>query len=369
MSEFGPKVLVMGAGASQNIFGEHLTNPALVAEEQARPLVTFYDPNPNVVIKEKLPNLNAAVRRGEVRLVHDMPDDEYEVAIIATASNHHAAATQAVLERHHKTPLFVLEKPLAASPEELAWFRNIEAWVQPTSITNEPFLVSFGVRALMGYAEEQEQAGNRLTEIRAWSSKRRLKNNPHGELGPFGVELPHTHGGASLIAGNPHGLGPEAIDENIYFADIDGIAGNDGNYMRFLSEGRTIHVAQGLGQFAMDGYGRMERTETPTPHRSVSLRFNDGQYLELDMEPAFPRSLSQPGYSVLHHYDARGEVISGVAIADDPRQDLARYILQRVRDPSMPNVEHVSMHDSLARSERLLALRRNTEVRRGVSLG
>lgn len=367
MSQRSNEVLIMGARASQGMYGELLADPRIADEEHPLPSLTFYDPDSTIRIWDHLPNLNVGLREGRVRLVHEMPDEQVDAAVIATASGFHAEATQAVLDTQNRLPLFVLEKPLAASWHELDWFRQLEAAVQPASVTNEPYLFSRGVQELMRYGAKQEAEGNALLEIRAWSSKARRKVNPHGELGPYGVEVPHLHGGASLVAGTA--LDSTNVQENIYLPNIDGIPGNDGISMRFLAGERVVYVAQGLGKFAMNGYGEMGQNDTPPRTRRMSLRFENGQYVELDIDPAFPSSASDVvGHGVLRSYSATGDLVAERKISDNPRRDLARYVLRRINDPLLANMPHVSMSDSLGRSQILLDLRAGAEEVRGLSL-
>ncbi|HEU5121747.1 MAG TPA: hypothetical protein VFT59_02785 [Candidatus Saccharimonadales bacterium] len=374
MRERSPNILIMGAGASQGIFGEHFVTPEITEAEGVNPRITFYDPNPASKIKENLPYLMAAAKRDDVRITHTMPYDEFDVAVIASASGHHAEAVEATLETQDAPPLFILEKPLAASWQELDHFHRLEPWVQPTSITNEPFYFSRGMNVLLDLATQQEDNHNKVTEIRVWSSKKRRlsKDNPprpHGMLGPFGVELPHLHGGASLLAGETLGLQSDAVTENVYFSDVNAEPYNDGNRLRFRSGEKTVYVAQGLGSFAMDGYGNMQPNDNPPHIKRASVRFEDGQYVELDLNTAFPPAhTGKHGFSTLWQFDAHGNLVGEHHIQDDPRRELAHYVLRCVRDTVSPSIPHVSMSESLQRSEALLRLREGAVTQRNITL-
>lgn len=375
MSEYSPNVLIMGAGASQGMFGERFFDPEIEAIEGIRPQVTLYDPNPNVTIKNNLPYLNRAIETGEARLTHTMPEDQFDVAVIAAASEHHAEATEMVLASHGDTPpFFVLEKPLAATQQEYRRLYEVAPLLQSRSVTHEPYLYSEGIRELQYNAGLQKhERGNQITEIRAWASKRRPLERqparPHGELGPFGVELPHLLGGASLLADELLGSQPDGIASNTYYANIDNMPDNDATYLCFNSRGRDVHVSQGLGAFAMDGYGHMVRMDAPPPTKRVSLRLEDGHYFELDLSTAFPPAHSPDhGYSTLWHFLPDGTLFEETSIPDDPRRMLARHTLRSVRYNTSPLLPNATMSDSLERSRVLLQLREATDVRQGLVL-
>jgi predicted dehydrogenase len=362
----------MGAGASQGIFGERFLDPEIEAIEGVRPHVTLYDPNPDVVIKDHLPNLNRAIETGQAQLTHAMPEDHFDVAVIATASENHAEATEMVLSSHGDTPpLFVLEKPLAATWQDWRRLYEVAPILQPRSVTNEPYFYSEGIRALQYDAGiEKRGHNNQITEIRTWASKRhpleRQPVRPHGELGPFGVELPHLLGGASLLADELLGSQPDSIVSNTYYADIDDMPNNDATYLCFNSEGKDVHISQGLGAFAMDGYGHMTRMDAPPVTKRVSLRFENDHYLELDLSTAFPPAHSPDhGYSTLWHFLPDGTLFEEMSIPDDPRRTLARHILRSVQYNTSPMLPNVTMSDSLERSRILLQLREDTEIWRG----
>src|SRR6266568_2686118 len=361
------QVFIAGARASQPLFGELFTDPSVVGDEESLPDVTFYDIDPAVALREDLPHLDAARREGRVRLVNEMPEGPFDIAVIATASANHASATQAIIDGQTLPQFFIQEKPLAATPEELEWFQRLVPHLPPNSITNEPYLFSQSVRYLSKYICLQKEMGNSLSELCAWSSKLRSKRNPHGSLGIFGIELPHTHGVASLLAGEVLGSGNAELEENTYFADVDGEPGNDGNYLRFRSNETTIHIAQGLGRFTMDSYGVMRRHEMPPKTRSISAIFADGRHVTLDMEPAFAPTSTEDRYGLLQYHDTHDTLFREVRVPDDPRRHLVRYAWQQVHGYLNTPLPHVSLQDSLARSEALLQLRASAEVRKNVS--
>ncbi|HSX08352.1 MAG TPA: hypothetical protein VLG11_05655 [Candidatus Saccharimonadales bacterium] len=365
MTNHNPNVLIAGAGASQAIFGNRFTNPD-VMPLGVQPDVTFYDPNPAVKLRDDMPYLRAGMMDGRVKLVHTLPDETFDIAVVATASDRHAAATKAILDHHSEPPFFIFEKPVAATREDLAWFQGIEPQVQSRSLVNEPYFFLESLRNLVSKARNQTEAESPLTEVCVWSSKKRAKANPHGELGIYAIELPHTHGAASWIADEVLDL--SNVQENVYFADVQGVKDNDGNYMRFEVDGVAYHVAQGLGAFVMDRYGSMLAHQDPPRTRRVAMGFADGSSTVLDVDPAFPFTQSQrPPEVALYHYDIPdGEPATSV-IADDPRSDLVRHAVERVLNLAEP-APGVSLGESLARNQALLDLRASAEIRRGVAI-
>lgn len=354
-------ILIAGAGASQGLFGNRLTDPALVPAG-LEPHLTFYDPDSEVTLHDNLPHLQAGAREGRVDLVHTLPDEQFDAVIIATASEYHADAAMAILDRQEKTPLFVLEKPVAASYEDLARFREVEARLQPHSIINEPYFVMRSVRNLVEQARSR-RPDNPLTEACVWSSKARRTARPHGQLGIYAIELPHLHGAASWIAGQTLSL--DTLQENVYYADVQGIEHNDGNYMRFEAGSTIVHIAQGLGKFTMDQYGKMLAHPTPPRTRKICLRFADGSRSLLDIEPAFPSATSGSHARAMTYHSKNGSVRT-VATVEDPRKEMIRHILHRIQDPSLPNIPGISLSEALERNQALLDLKSSANVQRGL---
>jgi hypothetical protein len=353
------RILIVGARAGQALHGETFSHPK--SNDGDLPFITFYDKDPGISLRQDLPYLNEARRRGKVRLVHTMPREPFDAAVISTGSAYHSVATEDVLRAHKQPPLFMIEKPLAATPEELAHFKRLAQYIPPESFTNEPYLISRTTAMFRNYLHQQQAAGNPPTDVFAWLSKRRKLQLPHGVLGTFGVELPHIHGVAAHIAGVA--LGPENVEENTYFSDVDKIPGNDGNYLRFRVGGVALHVAQGLGAFTMNQYGRMKRNPSPPLVRKMAARFQDHTVVA-DLESVFTTTKSPDGYGVIEHFNQEGKPVEGSKskIEDDPRHYLAKYVLERIRNPSLPLLRNVTLEDSLARSEALLALRSQVTI-------
>ncbi len=285
------RILIVGARASQSKHGEHLTDPEVAGGREHIPSITFYDINPNVPFRTDLPNLSSALHQGKVELVNTMPEGRFDAVAIATGSGQHASATYDILNAYTQQgmdlPVLSLEKPLAATPEEFAWFKSHEYYLPSNSFMNEPYLISKSFEHFLTHIHEQAHDNNPLMELFAWTSKLRKLRNPHGVLDIFGIELPHTHGVSSVIMGEVLGSDSQKIEENVHYADVDSIPGNDGNYMRFRLGEVVVHIAQGLGKFTMDQYGRMMRHDNPPQTRRLAARFLNGAYTELDINSTF----------------------------------------------------------------------------------
>lgn len=361
------RILIVGARASQTVHGEVLLNPKVNGGDI--PSITFYDNDPSRELRNDLPHMNAARRKGKVALVNVMPKGMFDMAIIAPSSEYHSQVTEEVLRNHGSNPpLFVFEKPLAATEEAFSRFQRLQPYIPPQSLTNEPYLVSRTVGAFRDYIHNMTAQGTPPSDVFAWSSKRRKRQNPHGSLGIFGIELPHSHGAASYLAGRV--LDTDDVEENIYFADVDGITGNDGNYLRFRVGNTAVHVAQGLGAFSMDEYGGMVRNSSPPKVRRLGAQFSDHRIIA-DVETTFCTNDMQNQstlYGTLERYDSNGRELDKTPIEDNSRHILARYALMRVRQPTSPIFPQISFPSSLARSRALLNLRAQTTEMKGISL-
>jgi len=347
------KILVVGANAGQDMYGNTLLNDSLLPAS-VETHVTFYD-RKKVELKRYLPNLVEGVKQGRVVFVDTFPSEQhFDVVIIAVSSDQHVPALRETLDKLPALPhLFVLEKPLGVSPKDLQWYRSESKRLQSCTVVNEPYHFMKSVAELLRLARKP------LTEVNVWSSKKRGVVNEHGGLKVFAVEFPHLHGAASRFAGRV--LGVAECEENEYYRHVQGKTDNDGNFAKFKVGDVVYTVAQGLGAFVMDRHGKMQPHHAPPRTRKLRLDYVDRTAVELDVEPAFPRADSrQPGAGKLYFYDANGKLQRTQAVPDDPRRFFAKFIIRRALEPRTPILEGVGLRESLARNEALLRLRSET---------
>lgn len=349
------KILIVGANAGQDLYGNTLLDDSLLPAS-AETHVTFYD-RKKVELKRHLPHLVKGVAQERVVFVETFPAQQYfDVVIIAVSSDQHVAALREALDKLPTLPhLFVLEKPLGVSPKDLQWYRSESKRLQSCTVVNEPYHFMKSVAELLRLAKAKP-----LTEVNVWSSKKRGVVNEHGGLKVFAVEFPHLHGAASRFAGRV--LGVAECEKNEYYRHVQGKTDNDGNFAKFKVGGVVYTVAQGLGAFVMDRHGGMQVHNNPPRTRMLRLNYADGTYVELDVEPAFPRADSrQSGAGKLYFYDAHSKLQRTQAVPDDPRRFFAKFITRRALEPQKtPILEGVGLGESLARNGALLWLRSDT---------
>ncbi|HEX6258149.1 MAG TPA: hypothetical protein VFZ48_01570, partial [Candidatus Saccharimonadales bacterium] len=229
--------------------------------------------------------------------------------------------------------------------------------LQPRAVVNEPFLLMQSVSELLRLSKRQS-----VGEVNVWSSKRRRTAKDHGGLKIFGVEFPHLHGVASLLAGKI--LDVPDCHLNQYFRNVQGKSDNDANTVRFTVNRKLYTVSQGLGAFTMDRNGHMWLNENPQRVRRIRLSFTNGEYVELDIEPAFPgHGARSAGEGRLYFYGTDGVQRGVRGIPDDPRRFFARYMIRRAMEPGTPILPNVGLEEALARNDALLRLRADaTEI-------
>lgn len=345
------KILIIGANASQGIYGNSLLDESLLSAS-AETHVTFYDRR-KVELKREFTHLVKAMQQGRVAFVDTFPSKQYfDVVVVAVSSDQHVPALREALDELSVLPrLFVLEKPLGVSSKDLRWYQSVSGLLQPCTVVNEPYYFMKSVAELLRLAKDKP-----LSEVNVWSSKRRQVVSDHGGLQVFAIEFPHLHGVASQLAGRLLGLSECQVNE--YYRHVQGKPDNDGNFARFVAEGVAYTISQGLGAFIMGRHGDMRAHNDPPRTRKIRLNYADGTYVELDVEPAFPFPDSkQSAVAKLYFYDARDKLQRTKVVPDDPRRFFAEFIIRRALKPRTSILEGVGLRESLARNEVLVKLR------------
>ncbi|HSW81413.1 MAG TPA: hypothetical protein VLG40_03375 [Candidatus Saccharimonas sp.] len=350
MGEYQVKILIVGANASQGMYGQQLLDDSLLSAA-AETHVTFYDRKP-VALQRRFTNLVKGAEQKRVVFVDTFPSKQrFDVVIIAVSSEQHVPALREVLNKLPELPrLFVLEKPLGVSVEDLQWYRSVGDQLQPLTVVNEPYHFMYSVAELLLLAKAKP-----LTEVNVWSSKKRRLANEHGGLKVFAIEFPHLHGVASRFADHVLSLPECCVNE--YYRDVQGVPNNDGSFARFMFGGVAYTVSQGLGAFVMDRHGTMQAHDDPPRTRKIRLNYADGSYVELDTEPAFPSHNSRGAGGELYFYDAHNQVERTKTIPDDPRRFFVEFIVRRALEPRTPLLDGVKLLDSLDRNRALIELR------------
>jgi len=351
MGENQVKILIIGANASQGVYGNTLFDTSLQSAS-AGTHVTFYD-HRKIGLKPHLTNLVKAAQQGRVTFLDRFPSRQrFDVVVVAVSSDQHVPALREALGKLRELPqLFVLEKPLGVSVGDLRWYRSISSQLQSRTVVNEPYHFMNSVDELLRLAKAKPPI-----EVNVWSYKKRQTVSDHGGLKVFAIEFPHLHGAASRFAGRI--LGPSECQVNEYYRHVQGEPDNDGNFAQFMIKGVVYTVSQGLGTFTMDRHGNMQAHSNPPRTRKIRLNYGDGTYIELDLEPAFTTQDSrQVGAGKLYFYNARGELRHTTTVPDDPRRFFAKFIIQRALEPRTQILDGVGLQASLARNEALLRLR------------
>jgi len=351
MGEQRVRILVVGANASQGMYGNQLLDDSLLSN-LVETYVTFYD-RKVVEPKPHLPHVVKGVQQKRVVFVNTFPSNQYfDVVVIAVSSEQHVPALRETLDKLAELPrLLVLEKPLGVSAADLEWYRSVSNQLQPLTVVNEPYHFMNSMAELLVLAKAKP-----LAEVNVWASKKRRMANNHGGLKVFAIEFPHLHGAASRFAGQVLGVADCHVNE--YYRDVQGTPNNDGNFAWFTVGGVAYTVAQGLGSFVMDRYGSMRANDNPPRTRKIRLTHVDGSYVELDIESAFPtRDSQQVKGGELYFYDANHNVEHIRIVPDAPRRSFAEFILQRAIEPRTPILDDVSLLNALARNQAILELR------------
>lgn len=353
------QILIVGANASQGMYGIPLLDASVGAETH----ITFYDRR-QVEPKGQLATLLKGVLRRRVTFVDAFPEGQYfDVVIVAVSSEQHVSALQEALKKLRALPrLIVLEKPLGVSMNDLRWYQSVSRQLQHCVVVDEPYYFMQSVAELLRLSKVRPVA-----EVNVWSSKLRRVVNNHGGLKIFGIEFPHLHGVASLLAGQVLDIADCQV--NNYYRHVQGRPDSDGNFAQFAVQGALYTVAQGLGSFTMGRLGEMNAHHNPPRTRKIRVTYVDGAFVELDLEPAFPPSSStQAAAGVLSFYDSRGNPHDVIRVPDNPRRFFAEFIVERALQPSTPLLDGVGLQESLARNKALLRLRSAATEVAGIQL-
>jgi hypothetical protein len=366
----GIDVLIVGGGvAGQRLGANKWFDPEVVGPDAAHQMRGhIVDPNLPLRAFDDLGHMQAALDDGRLTVATHIPGDRaFDVAYIASPTGTHVESLERVANLPYQPEWTILEKPAASGIHEEEWLSTLlEGPLDPQQIyVHEPYLLLEGLKQMCGIITEQSKARNYPLDIHVWSAKDRTADVAAGrtgngpELGAFGVEFPHTHAAASLLAGVELGVKQLNARRNVYYRSVDNNPLSEGTYTEFVYNGAVIRVAQGLGPFMMTSRGEILADPTPGITRAAEVAFKDGQRVHLDMQPAVDRhalTTEHPyRHTVLTSYNAVGKPADRQYLPDYPIKTLINNVLGKLQDPDAPSLEGIGVVSSL---ERCVAIRK-----------
>lgn len=373
-------VVAIGGGvAGQRICMNKFFDSAVVGEVAASRM-RGHIVEPHLPLQELSgrPHMEAALDRGHLTVSDQIPEDRhFDIAYIGSPTGMHAASLEQVLDMPDRPARIIVEKPVASGESEenhlgrLLRRRDVDA---ERIYAHEPYLLSTGLQKMLGIAAVQRRNGNFPTDIRVRSTKDRTPDVRRGRtgndpaLGAFGIEFPHTHAAASLLAGSE--LGPRHLrrGRNLYYKAVNGDNLSEGTYTEFEHNGAVVRVAQGLGPFVMANTGEMTAHSEPEITRDAEVHFASGHHLHLNLRPAVDSKARPYRQSVLSAYDPSGEMYNQELVPDYPAQTLFRRVLQELHDPTLPPLSGIDIMSSLVRCRSIRLVRNEARVISGIKL-
>lgn len=383
-------VLILGGGvAGQRLGANKLFDEEVVGQEAAEQMrAHIFDPNLPLRTFDDLHHMDAAREQGRLTISQNVPEGRhFDIAYIASPTGMHVDSLLDI-NRHYffepqsRPKWTILEKPAVSGTQEedgmqiLLKYKRVD---KDRIYVHEPYLLSHGVQQMRSLIAEQREAGNPPTDIHVWYAKDRTTDVAAGRtgnepaLGAFGVEFPHAHAAASLLAGVELGSEHTTPGRNIYYKSVDNNPLSEATYTEFTHEGTVIRVAQGLGPFVMTAAGQMFASPRPGITRSAEVFFANGQRAELDLRPAVDRyAVSQKHpyrHTVWRTYNAAGAMDGQDFIPDYPIKTLLTNVLDKLRDPeNTPSLPDIGIVPSLTRCIAIRKLREQAQVKAGVKL-
>lgn len=364
----------MGGGVAGQRIATKFFDPEVVGQDVAERMHGhIFDPKPLRDLGRRA-YTNTAIEQGRLTTGTDVPVDRlFGIAYIASPTGIHAASLKQVYDLPHQPQRIIMEKPVASGWQEERALADLIDGHEGQIYAHEPYLLSTGLKRMKEVVEDQRQHGNFPIDIRVTSSKDRTADVAAGRtgndsvLGAFGVEVPHTHAAASVLAGVELDAEHIVPGHNLHFTNIAGNPLSEATYTEFFHDDATIRVAQGLGPFVMKGDGAM--LDQPVGIiREARVLFADTSSVHLDLRPAVDSQALPYRQTVLTFYDASGEVVNQEILPDYPFRTLARHVLREIDDPSAPRLPDIGIVQSLARCVKLrnIAATARTESERPV---
>lgn len=384
----GTNVLIMGGGvAGQRLGANKWFDPEVVGADTAQHMRGhIMDPNLPLRKFDDLHHMHAAARKGRLTIDRHIPSDRtFDVAYIASPTGMHvnsliqAKGLLSIVPLHQPPPEWIiLEKPAASGEQEESQLRMLLDWNwldENRIYVHEPYLLSRGMQRLRKVIAGQRRRGNPPTDINVWSTKDRTPDVARGrtgnepELGAFGIEFPHTHAAASLLAGIDLGSQHVNSGRNVYYTNVDNNSRSEGTYTEFTHRDTVVRVAQGLGPFIMTNRGTLLAEPRPEITRAAEVIFTDGTRAHLDLRPAVDRhALTKEHpyrHTVLTTYDAAGDQSAQQHIPDYPIKTLITNVLDKLRNPNAPSLPGIGIVPSLARCIAIRELRQEARIEDG----
>lgn len=382
-------VLILGGGvAGQRLGANKWFDPEVVGQEVAKQMGGhIYDPNLPLRKFDDLDHMQSALDEGRLTISRGIPSDRhFDVAYIASPTGVHVESLAQVnglglFGPQNRPTWTILEKPAVSGIHEENWLQTLieSGQVDENGISvHEPYLLSHGLQRMRNFIAEQREAGNPPTDINVWSAKDRTADVAAGrtgnepELGAFGVEFPHTHAAASLLAGVELSSEHTNTERNIYYTSVDNNPLSEATYTEFTHAGTTIRVAQGLGPFIMSSEGQMFASRRPGITRAAEVSFANGQRVHLNLLPAVDRyALTQTHpyrHTVWRTYNTSGVMGEPDFIPDYPIKTLITNVLNKLRAPDTPSLPGIGIIPSLARCIAIRKLREQAQIKHNIPL-
>lgn len=362
-------ILIVGGGVAGQRIGTKFFDPEVVGPEVAERMHGhIFDPYPLRDLGRRA-YTNLAMEQGRLTTGMSIPVDRpFNIAYIASPTGMHAASLQEINSLPHSPKRIIMEKPVAAGVQEEIALASLIRGREDRIYTNEPYVHSKGLLRMTSIVDDRRSDGNPPVDIRVTSSKDRTRDiaedgrtGHDSELGPFGVEAPHTIAAAGKLAGVDLGVEHMLPRRNFHFTNIDGNALSEGTYTEFTHNGAIIRVSQGLGSFTMTSEGAM--LDRPVGViREAEVWFARGDRIHLDLRPAVDSTAHPYRQTVLTSYSSFNEMLGQEIIPDYPFRELAQQVLKEINNPRVSQLADIGIVRSLERCVKLSGIAQNVQA-------
>jgi hypothetical protein len=356
-------VLIVGFGNA----GQRLhANTAVDGGDYPDVTTVAYDPDPNklaFLFDASRERLSGAHESGRLILAREIAVRPADVVVIASSPGTHVQAIEEVLDAYAKAGFSApkawgIEKAIVSTPDEKKWLMSLLEEGGPLNpddvFVNETRILSLALHKAAGRARELESSGRSIVAVDALTQKNRIPQVKAGRFSgrPFDVESPHALVAAQTLAGVQ--LGPDSIDRNILYTNIDGTPQSEGTYTRLHMGALTVQLAQGLGEFTMDYDGNMFRNQNPDTVRTVQATFDNGDRVRVRFDPI----ADMPQYtSTFEHVNGYGAPVTPYEVFPEiPTKVLMDALLRHARGEDAGLPPGARIEPALVTAELLIAM-------------